>query len=420
MRYRNNMILLLSSLSLFTASCSQSGYQVNFNSTYSYTATPGVIGGNVITLDVGAAYANSLTTRLASVTVCIPGTATCNTIGPLLVDTGSTGLRVDSAHLTARGLGALATTTDSYGNLQGTCVVYGDASYHWGPVKSASVQLGSEVAATMPIQSIDYNFGDAGAQCQQNAGMVVHQDSFTANYKGIIGIKFFKQDCGTACLSNAGNTIPSYYGCTLAASGTCGMIAMPLASQLQNPIAMLAGDNNGYLIDLSTMPNGTTGSSSVTGLLYFGVGTQSNNTPPNTVTKLVADPSYGNVAAVFNGSTIPAIIDSGSNANYFQYNGSKCTALNQTAFFCPATSWSFSVKLLGYIGANYINTTVPVGNYTTLLSYANTAYYNIAGSIPAGLSGTFDLGLPFFFGKKIYYGMEQSATSLGNGPYIAF
>jgi hypothetical protein len=49
---------------------------------------------------------------------------------------------------------------------------------------------------------------------------------------------------------------------------------------------------------------------------------------------------------------------------------------------------------------------------------SNRASAEIGGnSIP---SGGFDWGLPFFFGRSVYVGLEGTASSLGAGPYLAY
>src|ERR1700693_3503730 len=58
-------------------------------------------GQNVAPIVVNAGPANFYANgAFASVTVCVPGTSTCQTIDGVLVDTGSSGLRVLSSALT--------------------------------------------------------------------------------------------------------------------------------------------------------------------------------------------------------------------------------------------------------------------------------------------------------------------------------
>jgi hypothetical protein len=39
---------------------------------------------------------------------------------------------------------------------------------------------------------------------------------------------------------------------------------------------------------------------------------------------------------------------------------------------------------------------------------------------PFGDSSSFDWGLPFFYGRRVYIGLEGQSSSLGAGPYYAF
>src|SRR5437660_12401515 len=61
----------------------------------------GASGQNVLPLVVNAGPTNNaLNEAFASVTVCVPGTSNCQTIGGIVVDTGSVGLRVLASALT--------------------------------------------------------------------------------------------------------------------------------------------------------------------------------------------------------------------------------------------------------------------------------------------------------------------------------
>jgi hypothetical protein len=61
---------------------------------------------------------------------------------------------------------------------------------------------------------------------------------------------------------------------------------------------------------------------------------------------------------------------------------------------------------------------VQIGNFRSLVvNSSHNVFSNIGGN---GGNGFFDWGLPFFFGRNIYYGSEGSASSLGSGPYYAY
>jgi len=108
-----------------------------------YTA---ITGPNVQPIKVSSAfvfgYINDL---LTSVTICVPGTTTCQIIPNILVDTGSSGLRLIGSQLSL----ALPAVTSENAPL-GECFEFVD-SYVWGPVVTADVELADEKAAAVPI-----------------------------------------------------------------------------------------------------------------------------------------------------------------------------------------------------------------------------------------------------------------------------
>ena len=414
MRIELKLISFFLVLSVLCTNCGPAGFQSSVNSIYKFNPIPGTIGGNIISLKVGCGYKNML---CASVQLCSPSApATCVTLNNLLLDTGSTGLRVFASKIT--GLGTLHTQTDAFGNSVGACAIYGDGSYHWGSLQLANLVLGTESAIlSTPIQVIDYTFGDSGATCRASSGASVIPDAAATGYDGILGIKFFQHDCGSSCVTNPGTSNPLYIACN---GVNCGYLSWPVSSQIRNPIAALAGDNNGYIIDMLPALSIST-SATVAGSLIFGIGTQANNSPDlNAVTKLSVEPTYGSIKATFNGATVAAIVDSGSNANFFQYSG-MATCATFTSFFCPVVSpTTFPISLVANSGPIRVDTSITVDNGDTLYAPANTniAFSNLAGPIPVGLTGFFDFGLSFFFGRRIYYGLESSPTSLGDGPYL--
>src|ERR1700723_1624120 len=115
------------------------------------TQTPPPTGSNVATLTGKAGpagdYANGAFT---SVTVCVPGTSTCQTINGVLVDTGSSGLRLLSSALTI----SLPQQDASDGNPVAECLPF-VIGYTWGPVQTADVEMAGEKASSTPIQVIN-------------------------------------------------------------------------------------------------------------------------------------------------------------------------------------------------------------------------------------------------------------------------
>ena len=83
-----------------------------------------------------------------TITVCVPGTSTCQNIDHVWVDTGSAGLRLITSAFTSQ-LPASMQGTDTVAN----CVQF-VSSYSWGAVRTADVKISGESAASVPIQVI--------------------------------------------------------------------------------------------------------------------------------------------------------------------------------------------------------------------------------------------------------------------------
>jgi hypothetical protein len=340
-----------------------------------------------------------------SVTICVPGQPTgCQTINGVLVDTGSTGLRVLSSALTL----SLPQQTGSNGAPIVECAQFLDG-FTWGPVQMADLTLAGEQARSLPIQVIDdHTFPNIPTSCSSSGTAEDSLDKLAAN--AILGVGLFKQDCGLAC-SFVGSSNPGlYYACP---SSGCQPAAVALANQVQNPVPLFSGDNNGVLIQLPAVPAG--GTVSVTGSLVYGIGTQSNNALGSA--KVLTVDASGNITTVFNGQSYPSsFIDSGSNGIYFLDAATSGLPIcpDSADFYCPPTLQSLSATNRG---ANGVAAPVlfNVGN-ADMLDARFSAFNEIAGPNPGG----FDFGLGFFFGRSVFTAVEGQSTPGGAGPYFAF
>src|ERR1039458_4948605 len=276
-----------------------------------------------------------------SVTICVHGTSTCQTIDHIQVDTGSAGLRLISSVLTV----TLPPENNSSGNPLDECTVFSDG-YIWGPVATADITMAGEQAAGAPVQIIIPSSSSPAvpSSCSSqnpaggngNEGGSSNSNSVsTFGANGIIGVGLFQQDCGGFCVTNATNPTV-YYDCP---SSGCTPTTATLAQQVPNPVTMFATDNNGVLIQLPSVPNG--GSASVSGSMIFGIGTQSNNGLRSAQVYDVPDSgsNAGGFTTIFNGNTYTSsFIDSGSNGFFFNDPSiPTCPSPNQ-GWFCPTTS----------------------------------------------------------------------------------
>jgi hypothetical protein len=362
---------------------------------------PITVNGSLCSAANSAGYVNK---PCVSVTVCTPGSTTaCQTINDILLDTGSSGLRIFKQALTNPNV-ALTPVTSGTG-LLAECAQFADGSSDWGPVQSAGVRLGNEPAVQVSIQVIDAAFGTVPPGCG-----IPDTSPAAAGLNGILGVGLFSQDCGSGCVN--GRLNGNYFSCSGAA---CQGTAVPLENQVTNPVTLLPVDNNGVIVQLPRVPLG--GAPSVNGNLILGIGTSANNAPFG-VTAYTTN-NVGEIVTKLNGiSYTHSIIDTGSNGLFFPAPPSGlpiCAPPNET-WFCPASTVAFSAVNTTLSSSPSSTISFQIGHFTNLLSSPNEAFSEIGGPTP----GLFDWGLPFYFGRDVYVGFERKASPLGSGPYFAF
>ena len=378
---------------LFAAACGGS-------SGASSSTPPPPTASNVQAIAVNAGPAGFYTNgAFTNVTVCVPGTSACQTVGGVLVDTGSSGLRLLSSAL-AIGLPQQKTAG---GNPVVECLPF-ISTYVWGPVQTADIKLGGEKASSVPIQVISSDFPTPSA-CADFGTPTETLPDLGAN--GILGVGSFAQDCGQGCSQSS---TPLYWECP--ASG-CSEIAESLAQQVQNPVALFSTDNNGVIIEL---PAASGPEASLSGSLIFGIGTQSNNGLSG-ATVYPVDPS-GNLAGDFTTTfnNVPynqSFIDSGSNAFFFP--DTSILACSDEPYYCPSLTENLSATNAGYNGTPTGTVNFSVANADALPNVAVLGQLAGPSSIDA-----FDWGLPFFYGRHVYTAIDGQSTPGGTGPYWAY
>jgi hypothetical protein len=369
------------------------------------TVTPASSIDNTMLITVNGTLcsANSFPNKpCVNVTICSPGSSNCQTISDILLDTGSYGLRLFSDVITVP-----LTQTTVGGSPLAECIQFADGSADWGPVKLANIILGGEPAVTVPIQVIDATFGNVPAACG-----VPETSPAYAGLNGILGVGPFTEDCGTACSDGSNNG--TYFTC----NGTsCRGAAVPLVSQVQNPVPHLPLDNNGMIIKMPSVPSGGTTAVN-SGQLIFGINTRSNNVPSG-VTAYPAD-STGSFTTIYNG--IPdsnSFIDSGSNGLFFNNSSPKITECggSYAGWYCPTSTLTLTATNRGNGGSPSGSVAFKIGNTRTLFNTSSNVFTELGGTSTSG----FDWGLPFFLGRSVYVGISgRGGSILGNGPYWAY
>jgi hypothetical protein len=372
--------------------------------------TPVLVDAGVAAIDVNIPS--------VSITICTPGGASCQTIDHILLDTGSTGLRIMAAALTkvpVASLPAVNATAPVAGPVF-ECLVFADG-YAFGSVRTADVQLANGKASSLPVQVIgDPAVPAIPADCSAATGIAENTPgTFGAN--GVLGVNPLQYDCGSACVTIAApGGLGFYYACP---AGVCTDITMALADQIQNPVGLLAGsDHNGVLIVLPAIP--AEGAQSATGALVLGIDTESNN-QLGSATLLDVDPVFGEFRTSYQGQALPGgFIDSGSNG-YFFTDASLTACKNNAGFYCPANSMSLSALNRGYSNgaASTVSFAIASADLLTSTHGSYAAFDNIGGTDPVG-STSFDWGMPFFFGRSVFVGIQGQATAAGTGPFFAY
>jgi hypothetical protein len=411
---RVTQILVLLATTLLSACIGGSGTTAATNNTV--PPTPNTL---TVSVDSGPAAATGANNHAyVTVKICTAGSKTqCASIDHVLLDTGSWGLRLVGSVLAASGV-TLGGETDAQGLAIEECVTFGGGQT-WGPVALADVSLAGESAAKLPVQIMD----DAGtsapppATCGAGGTLINGVSGFDAN--GVLGVGVFAQDCGAACV-NAAAPLPIYYGCT--AAGVCTAENAALSAQVTNPVAMFAADNNGVIVSLPNLVNAN-GDASVQGELIFGIATQTDNALPATGLTVLGANASGDFTATYtiNGvaTALPALIDSGIDS--YAFNDPTIAVCATGAFigyYCPVAAPQAAFAVNSGVGVNNATNTVnfAIADPNTFVANA-AAFIDLAGG---GGSTTFTWGMPFFYGRKIYIGIDQRVAATYTGPYYAY
>jgi len=383
-----------------------------------------VDGGPTATQPGGFIVPNA---AFASATVCAPGsTSNCVTIDHLLVDTGSSGLRVFESEVSSLNL---PTVNASNGSAAYDCVSFADGSFLWGPVQNATVTLAGETASNTPIQVISSSTANIPTSCSNNNLTEFQNTQSSLEANGILGVGLEPSDCGLACDPSeepveVSPPAPAYYTCS---SLPCTPQFVTVANQVTNPVVKFSTDNNGTIFELPAVSGSA---ATVTGSLIFGIGTETNNQYPssNTLFTLVCD----NFTTNFEGNSYAptvntanlctgggSFIDSGSNGLFFPNvpNFPICPG-GLSDFYCPASLTNLSATNVDPNGTGATKvTSFSVDNAQNLYTNANTdgdaALATLGGLNPPGFG--FDWGLPFYYGVNVYTAIDGQTVSTPSG-----
>lgn len=383
---------------ILLVACNGGGSSSNWSN--SVPVPPPPSGNNYLTIRVtpnpSGNVCNISNRPCVSLTICSPvSVSECQTVDNILLDSGSTGLRIFGSLL-----GNVQLPYVNYNGKQlAECVQYGGGAKNWGPVQYANVSFdGGASVNNITMQVLDANYA-GGGYC---GNAVSTPEEFRLN--GILGVGLAVTDKG------------NYYSCE---NNSCSLLPnLPEPYQLVNPIAAMDKNNNGIIFQLPALPAGS--AAGVVGYAIFGIDTESNNQPISGVN--VYHTEHGentpfSIPTIFNGKTLHGFLDSGTNA--LSFNDNSIPVCGDNIFYCPSQTLNLNAVNLESNGTQ-IPISFNVANADSMFNSANTAFNNTAFPLAKSSPGDFFWGMPFYYGRTVYIGFVGRSSSLGRGPYWAF
>ena len=389
---------------VFYTNCSNSGFQTLENSpalSSLSSATP----SNVLDVSVGCVRANE---PCVSVTVCAPNTNTCIKLPKILLSTQTVGLRI-GVPLPGLTLPNVLDAGDTASSGLAECFIRLDGNREWGPLKKADVLMGGERASSLNIQMMraqDPSF-PVPSQCAQSSDLT--------GYQGILGIGPSPFDCGAACNPTASSPTLNhlYFKCT---AGNCQNTAVNESVQVENPVAALDVDNVGYILSFPDIA--AEGTRHLMGSLTFGINTQPNNLLKGNV-RLFQYNAGSTLQALLQNANLLAMLEIASPTNQFSAHDPDLQLCASSPYYCPATQESRKLSLEGY-GVSSMD--ILTANGEQIIQAPLDSFKNISSPLlpRSPLAANLVLGMPFFVGKTIYFGLQKLGTSaqLETKPYI--
>jgi hypothetical protein len=326
----------------------------------------------------------SVNTPVVTLTICVPHTNTCEDVPNILVDLGSTGLRLSHTLSISSQLpqesGDSGPITECYAFVSG---------YNYGPVVTATITLGNE-AVTVPVQISDSTL-PAPSSCTTTGPSA----PFEPAINGILGLLFPQDD-----------TLDGLYY-----EGGAGPTTVSTSLVVQNPVFLMSSpENNGVLLSGFGTVSQTKGAPSVSGLLTFGTGSASSLTQLETNNSAEISASYKG-----NSNLLAAFFDSGSNGLFIDNSSIRsCSASSGLSGFFCGNAPSQSAILTG-TNSSSVTLNFSIESAQTLLATGNQDFSTLGGLF----SGYFDAGFPaFLYGYTIGVGWGPNVNTTDEGYFL--
>lgn len=305
----------------------------------------------------------------------------CYTLRRLLLDTGSSGLRIFSSSIPPSKI--RRTGPEKKPSLR-ECLPFG-TSRLWGRVVRLDVMLGREPPIrSLPVQIVESIPEFPPSSPCDGKGRAM-SDKSLSGIDGVLGVSPAESDGGY------------YFAC---AGQKCRPAFPSLQESVSNPVLHEKIDNNGIVLTFPSLPR--KGARSVSGEMLLGIDTSPDNRLPPGVRFF---PLERNVFFHATLEKSPRILygrlDTGTNALVVPtLKLPRCPPpLNRLA--CPTKETSTSVALIEKGGNSHLFS-ILAGNAAARLSGSRSVFDDILYMPPESPFSPFILGMPFFFGKTIY------------------
>ena len=362
---------------------------------------------NVVPLTVRTPH-SGFNRMVVTVTICEPGTARCATIDDVMVDTGSTGLRLEASAVPPSL--RLPAFTGAGDRPLAECLrfIHDDA---WGPLVRADLRIGGMIATDLPIQIIADDDRPRPRACPTS--------TVKPTSNGTLGIGPNLFDCGGSCeqgLRSPGVFIKVDGSASEGDAWSPFQGRVPQASRLPNPVSRFPDHANGIVIDLPRSPAG--GADELVGSLTFGVGTAPNNRLG--AAGVIRLDGRGRFTTVFDGVAYPdSYIDSGTGTTLLNDDSlPRCAGMAWA--YCPVPDRTLNATIVGADGAT-MRIAFTVGDYRAALDRSVGAWDGFA-EVAEPSSRAFVWGAPLFLGRRVFVVQEGKAVpgvERVSGPFYA-
>lgn len=340
------------------------------------------------------------------VTLCPVGATDrtrCRAIPHVMVDTGSTGLRIQATAIRGS-VHDFAPALSRQNRPLVECQKFvGVHNYAWGSIRRADVYIGTEVVHDLAVEFVNDPDYRAPRSCRSNS---------TVTSNGTLGIGWRRIDALTF----------QAYG----SSGNPTLNAQNDDNHLHNPVAMLATHNNGEVFDFPALKDGDT---SVPGTITFGVDTDASNTIPASASYVPLDRNGHFTTTLFKRSYPDSYIDSGTtDLTFASTQIRKCPGTIATnSYFNPSNTY-FAATLHENPGALPADGTrdpdvairfLIADQPTSCNAHPPDVGYTATGTKAPDL---FVWGAPFFIGRRVFLvqGRNAGGSSAETGQLYAF